>query len=181
LAPGSQVVPQYLETAGVLEPLRKLGFHVVGFGCATCIGNSGPLYESISKAIKEGNLIATAVLSGNRNFEDRIHQEVRANYLASPPMVVAYALAGSFRIDIVNESLGNDADGQSLPKFASLHFSKVSAQRPKLSDRSPMHVTWSWSVIQLLPTIFHLPEQFTRIALPVATCRVWVYRQEIFQ
>jgi aconitate hydratase len=112
LAPGSQVVPQYLEAAGVLEPLRELGFHVVGFGCTTCIGNSGPLDESISKAIKEGNLIATAVLSGNRNFESRIHQEVRANYLASPPLVVAYALAGSLRIDIVNESLGNDADGK---------------------------------------------------------------------
>ncbi|MFT5047099.1 MAG: aconitate hydratase [Porticoccaceae bacterium] len=112
LAPGSQVVPQYLEAAGVLEPLRELGFHVVGFGCTTCIGNSGPLDESISKAIKEGNLIATAVLSGNRNFEGRIHQEVRANYLASPPLVVAYALAGSLRIDIVNESLGNDADGK---------------------------------------------------------------------
>lgn len=112
LAPGSQVVPHYLDAAGVLEPLRELGFHVVGFGCTTCIGNSGPLEESISQAIEEENLIATAVLSGNRNFEGRIHQEVRANYLASPPLVVAYALAGSMRVDIVNDSLGTDTDGK---------------------------------------------------------------------
>lgn len=111
LAPGSQVVPHYLDDAGLLEPLRELGFHVVGFGCTTCIGNSGPLHESISKAIAEGDLITTAVLSGNRNFEGRIHQEVRANYLASPPLVVAYALAGNMGIDIVNEPLGNDPQG----------------------------------------------------------------------
>lgn len=112
LAPGSQVVPGYLDAAGLLHPLRELGFHVVGFGCTTCIGNSGPLPELVSKAIKEDDLVVTSVLSGNRNFEGRIHQEVKANYLASPPLVVAYALAGSMKIDLLNDPLGHDSNGQ---------------------------------------------------------------------
>ncbi len=111
LAPGSQTVPQYLGDAGLMEPLRELGFHVVGFGCTTCIGNSGPLPEPVSKAIHEKELIATSVLSGNRNFEGRIHADVRANYLMSPPLVVAYAIAGTMLADIVNSPLGQDADG----------------------------------------------------------------------
>jgi len=111
LAPGSQVVPRYLDAAGLMEPLRELGFHVVGFGCTTCIGNSGPLPETISRAIDEHDLIATSVLSGNRNFEGRIHPDVRANYLASPPLVVAYAIAGSMLADVVDEPLGQDPDG----------------------------------------------------------------------
>jgi len=111
LAPGSQVVPKYLHDAGLMDPLRELGFHVVGFGCTTCIGNSGPLPEAISEAIDARDLIATSVLSGNRNFEGRIHQDVRANYLASPPLVVAYAIAGSLLADVVNAPLGQDADG----------------------------------------------------------------------
>ena len=127
LAPGFHVVPRYLDAAGVLEPLRVLGFHVVVFGYTTCSGNSGPLDEPISKAIKQGNLTATAVLSGYRNFEGRIHQEARANYLASSPLVVAYALAGSLRVDIVNEPLGTVADGEPIflheiwPKAASIN------------------------------------------------------------
>ncbi|ASJ70866.1 aconitate hydratase AcnA [Granulosicoccus antarcticus] len=112
LAPGSQVVPQYLESAELMQPLRELGFHVVGFGCTTCIGNSGPLPEEVSQAIRKGKLVAASVLSGNRNFEGRIHQEVQTNYLASPPLVVAYALAGSMRIDLTTEPLGEDADGK---------------------------------------------------------------------
>ena len=112
LAPGSQVVPAYLEKAGLLKPLADLGFNVVGFGCTTCIGNSGPLPEPISQAIHQGKLLATAVLSGNRNFEGRIHADVRANYLASPPLVVAYALAGTMNIDPYSEPLGIGKDGQ---------------------------------------------------------------------
>jgi len=110
LAPGSQVVTEYLNEAGLMNDLEKLGFHVVGYGCATCIGNSGPLPEAVSQAIAEGDLSACSVLSGNRNFEGRIHAEVRMNYLASPPLVVAYALAGSMNIDLYKEPVGQDAD-----------------------------------------------------------------------
>ncbi len=111
LAPGSQVVTEYLKAAGLQAPLDALGFNLVGYGCTTCIGNSGPLPEAISAAIDEGNLTAAAVLSGNRNFEGRINPGVKANYLASPPLVVAYALAGSMTIDIATEPLGTSADG----------------------------------------------------------------------
>jgi aconitate hydratase len=111
-APGSKVVTDYLEKAGLWPYLEKLRFHLVGYGCTTCIGNSGPLPEPIGKAIKDNNLVAVSVLSGNRNFEGRINALCRANYLASPPLVVAYALAGRMDIDIVNESLGNDKSGK---------------------------------------------------------------------
>ncbi len=110
LAPGSRVVKGYLEGAGVLPYLEGLGFHVVGYGCTTCIGNSGPLAEPIASAIKENDLVAAAVLSGNRNFEGRVNPHVRANYLASPPLVVAYALAGTVDIDMGSEPLGFDAN-----------------------------------------------------------------------
>jgi aconitate hydratase len=111
LAPGSQVVPEYLERAGLMDALRAQRFNLVGFGCTTCIGNSGPLPEEIDNAIREADLVACAVLSGNRNFEGRIHPSVRANYLASPPLVVAYALAGRVDIDFSKEPLGKDKDG----------------------------------------------------------------------
>jgi aconitate hydratase len=111
LAPGSRVVTEYLEKAGLLESLAKLGFNVVGYGCTTCIGNSGPLPGEVVKAITSENLVAVSVLSGNRNFEGRIHPYVRANYLASPPLVVIYALAGTVDIDLENEPLGLDIDG----------------------------------------------------------------------
>ncbi len=111
LAPGSRVVTNYLEKPGLLDDLSALGFNVVGYGCTTCIGNSGPLRPEIEQAIKDNDLIATSVLSGNRNFEGRIHQLVKMNYLASPPLVVAYALAGSMDFDIVSEPLGEDQDG----------------------------------------------------------------------
>jgi aconitate hydratase len=112
LAPGSTVVRDYLAKAGLLDDLEALGFQVVGYGCTTCIGNSGPLAEPISEAIREGELAVCAVLSGNRNFEGRIHPDVRLNFLASPPLVVAYALAGVMDIDTGDEPLGQDGDGQ---------------------------------------------------------------------
>jgi aconitate hydratase len=112
LAPGSRVVTDYLQKAGLLPALEQLGFHVVGYGCTTCIGNSGPLPAPVSAAIKQGNLVAAAVLSGNRNFEGRVNPDVKANYLASPPLVVAYALAGTVDIDLDHEPLGHDRDGQ---------------------------------------------------------------------
>ena len=112
LAPGSKVVTEYLKDSGLLPYLEKIGFHIVGYGCTTCIGNSGPLPEPVMNAIQEGDLVAAAVLSGNRNFEGRIHANVRANYLASPPLVVAYALAGSMDVDLYNDPLGNDKQGK---------------------------------------------------------------------
>lgn len=112
LTPGSKVVTQYLKDAGVLEALEQLGFNVAGYGCATCIGNSGPLPEEVSEAIQAGDLTVAAVLSGNRNFEGRIHPQVKANYLASPPLVVAYALAGTVDIDLAHEPIGYGKDGQ---------------------------------------------------------------------
>jgi len=112
LAPGSKVVMNYYDRAGLTPYLEKLGFHLVGYGCTTCIGNSGPLADEISAAVQEGDLAVVAVLSGNRNFEGRINPDVRMNYLASPPLVVAYALAGTMDIDLATEPLGTGADGQ---------------------------------------------------------------------
>ncbi|HKY61013.1 MAG TPA: aconitate hydratase AcnA [Gemmatimonadota bacterium] len=114
LAPGSMVVTEYLEAAGLMDDLEALGFHLVGYGCTTCIGNSGPLPAAISKAIEDHGLVACSVLSGNRNFEGRINPDTRANYLASPPLVVAYALAGRMDIDLLSEPLGEDADGKAM-------------------------------------------------------------------
>ncbi len=114
LAPGSQVVSAYLEAAGLQEDLDAVGFNLVGYGCTTCIGNSGPLQKELSDAIAENDLIATSVLSGNRNFEGRISPDVRANYLASPPLVVAYALAGDMNLDIVNDPIAQDKDGNDV-------------------------------------------------------------------
>ena len=111
LAPGSRAVTEYLRGADLLEPLEKLGFAVAGYGCTTCIGNSGPLDAPVAKAIEENDLIVAAVLSGNRNFEGRIHPLVRASYLASPPLVVAFALAGTVDIDLTTEPLGTDRTG----------------------------------------------------------------------
>jgi aconitate hydratase len=114
LAPGSKVVSEYYERAGLTPYLDELGFNLVGYGCTTCIGNSGPLPEEISAAVSEGDLVVCAVLSGNRNFEARIHGEVKANYLASPPLVVAYALAGRMDVDLLEEPLGRGSDGEDV-------------------------------------------------------------------
>ena len=112
LGPGSLVVTDYLKKAGVLDDLEKLGFYVVGYGCTTCIGNSGPLPDAVSKGIAENDLAVASVLSGNRNFEGRVHAEIKMNYLASPPLVVAYAIAGTVDIDLTTEPLGTGSDGQ---------------------------------------------------------------------
>jgi aconitate hydratase len=114
LAPGSRVVTDYLQKAGLLADLEALGFYTVGYGCTTCIGNSGPLKPEISEAVRAGDLIACAVLSGNRNFEGRVHPEIKMNFLASPPLVVAYALAGSLDVDITREPLGSGKDGKPI-------------------------------------------------------------------
>ena len=114
LAPGSQVVQDYLKEAELQKPLDKLGFNIVGFGCTTCIGNSGPLAPEISATIGKHNLVASAVLSGNRNFEGRVNPDVRANYLASPPLVVAYALAGSMQVDLTRDPIGKDKQGKDV-------------------------------------------------------------------
>jgi aconitate hydratase len=114
LGPGSRVVTDYLEKAGVLTDLEKLGFYVVGYGCTTCIGNSGPLPVEVSAGIAAGDLVVASVLSGNRNFEGRVHPEVKANYLASPPLVVAYAIAGTVRIDLTKEPIGQDSSGKDV-------------------------------------------------------------------
>jgi aconitate hydratase len=112
LAPGSRVVSSYLSKAGLISYMEELGFHIVGYGCTTCIGNSGPLPEHVAQAVDEGNLVVSSVLSGNRNFEGRVHARVKASYLASPPLVVAYALAGRTDIDLTTEPLGMGSDGE---------------------------------------------------------------------
>src|SRR5262249_37786973 len=112
LAPGSKVVMDYFENAGVVPAMEELGFNLVGYGCTTCIGNSGPLPPPVAKAVTDGKLTVAAVLSGNRNFEGRVNPLVKANYLASPPLVVAYALAGSVDVDLKNEPLGDGSDGK---------------------------------------------------------------------
>ncbi len=114
LAPGSKVVTDYLKQAGLMPYLEKLGFYLVGYGCTTCIGNSGPLLEPITNAIQKNDIVTSAVLSGNRNFEGRIHPQVRANWLASPPLVVAYALTGSTRVDLSREPIGHNAEGDAI-------------------------------------------------------------------
>ena len=114
LAPGSKVVTDYYEKAGLTQDLEDLGFYTVGYGCTTCIGNSGPLIEEVSAAVQQNDLAVTAVLSGNRNFEGRINPDVKMNYLASPPLVIAYSLAGSMNFDFETDALGKDQDGNDV-------------------------------------------------------------------
>jgi aconitate hydratase len=135
LAPGSQVVTDYLSDAGLLVDLEEIGFAVVGYGCTTCIGNSGPLPDAVSSAIKEGQLIACSVLSGNRNFEGRVHADVRMNFLASPPLVVAYALAGTTDIDFASEPIGLDTQGQPVM------LSDIWPQTQEINRAVDAHVT----------------------------------------
>src|SRR5215217_4440493 len=142
LAPGSKVVTEYYDDAGLTKYLEELGFHTVGYGCTTCIGNSGPLPEPISEAVGEGDLVVCAVLSGNRNFEARIHSEVKANYLASPPLVVAYALAGRMDLDLTTEPLGQDEDGNDVylsdlwPKPDEIHATIRESVRGEMFQRT---------------------------------------------
>jgi aconitate hydratase len=141
LAPGSRVVTDYLAAAGLQEPLDTLGFQLVGYGCTTCIGNSGPLSDEISQAVRDDELAVCAVLSGNRNFEGRIHPLVRASYLASPPLVVAYALAGSISIDLEHEPLGTDGDGADVylrdlwPSSSEVRAAIEASVTPELFER----------------------------------------------
>ncbi|MCC5907324.1 MAG: aconitate hydratase AcnA [Balneolaceae bacterium] len=141
LAPGSRVVTEYLNEAGLTDFMDQLGFNLVGYGCTTCIGNSGPLPEAVENAVKEGDLIVAGVLSGNRNFEGRIHPYVKANYLASPPLVVAYALAGTVDIDLANEPLGKDKEGNDVylrdvwPTTDEIAEFLDNAIRPELFDK----------------------------------------------
>ena len=127
------MVTDYLKAANVLDDLEALGFDVVGYGCTTCIGNSGPLAEPVAKAIDDGGLVVAAVLSGNRNFEGRIHALVKASYLASPPLVVAYALAGSLRKDLTTEPLGKDQNGQDV--YPARHLAEPGRGRQGDQDR----------------------------------------------
>ena len=135
LAPGSQVVTDYLKDAGVLGDLETLGFHVVGYGCTTCIGNSGPLPEPVANAIDEGDLTVCSVLSGNRNFEGRIHAQIKTNYLASPPLVVAYAIAGSMTRDLYNDPLGKDTDGELV------YLKDIWPTNQEIQDAVASHIT----------------------------------------
>jgi len=157
LAPGSRVVTVYLEKAGLLTYLEALRFHVVGYGCTTCIGNSGPLPEPVSAAIHDNNLVVVSVLSGNRNFEGRIHPEVRASYLASPPLVVAYALAGSVDKDLEEEPLGDDPDGQPVylreiwPSPEEIRKTIAIAVKPELFAEEYAHVFTGDDRWKLLP------------------------------
>jgi len=176
LAPGSRVVEGYLKQAGLLPYLEQLGFHIVGFGCTTCIGNSGPLPEEVSQAIQEGELVVSSVLSGNRNFEGRVHPESRSNFLASPPLVVAYALAGRADIDMYNEPLGIGRDGEPVcgtaspaaagrstsgtivqPTFRSRPSSSACRARCSPSPISAARACWSRSATPSPPTTSRPP------------------------
>ena len=175
LAPGSRVVTEYLEEAGLTEYMDKLGFNLVGYGCTTCIGNSGPLPEAVETAIKEGDLIAAGVLSGNRNFEGRIHPWVKANYLASPPLVVAYALAGTVHIDLANEPIGKDKDGKDVylkeiwPTTEEIAEHLDSAIRPELFEKmySDIFESETWDKIPVRGgDLFEWDENSTYIQEP---------------
>mgnify|MGYP003815263073 CR=1 FL=1 len=161
LNPGSRVVTDYLQKAGLLEPLAELGFALAGYGCATCIGNSGPLDEAVASAVKQNKLAAAAVISGNRNFEGRVHPLVQANYLASPALVVAYALAGTVEIDLENEPLGQDPHGQPVflrdlwPSTAEVNAAIAAHVTPELFKASYQNIFAGdpdWQAVQSTPS-----------------------------
>ena len=176
LAPGSQVVSDYYAAAGLQQDLDALGYNLVGYGCTTCIGNSGPLPEPIAEAVDEGDLVVAAVLSGNRNFEGRIHPQVRANYLASPPLVVAYALAGSMRVDLRNDPLGEGADGKPVylkdiwPSNAEIQDTIRKALTPEMFRRRYANVQQGpeeWRKVKVKPGVtFEWDRSSTYIAHP---------------
>jgi aconitate hydratase len=166
LAPGSKVVTEYLVRAGLLPYLEQLGFNLVGYGCTTCIGNSGPLPEPISKAIEQGSLVAASVLSGNRNFEGRVHGEVRANYLASPPLVVAYALAGTVDLDPLSDPLGVGKDGRPvLLKELWPTRSEIQAAVDTCIDRAMFERVYG--------DIFNGDEEWKRLRVPTGDQYAW--------
>jgi aconitate hydratase len=176
LAPGSRVVTDYLVAADLMKPLEALGFHVAGYGCTTCIGNSGPLPEEVSAGIAEGDLTVAAVLSGNRNFEGRIHAQVKANYLASPPLVIAYALAGTVDIDLTNDALGTDKNGQPVylkdiwPTTQEVQDAMNKAVRPELFKAQYANVfsaNETWNKIEIPEgKIYEWDKDSTYIAEP---------------
>ncbi len=156
LAPGSRVVTEYLRDAGLTPYLEQLGFHTVGYGCTTCIGNSGPLPEPVAEAVTKNDLVAAAVLSGNRNFEGRVHSQVRANYLASPPLVVAYAIAGRMDIDLTTQPLGKGRDGKSV------YLKDVWPTQREIADAIAKSVTTE-KFKQQYATVFTGNERWNRI------------------
>ncbi|MBW3540045.1 MAG: aconitate hydratase AcnA [Planctomycetes bacterium] len=176
LAPGSRVVTEYLAKAGLNEPLDRLGFNLVGYGCTTCIGNSGPLPEPISRAVGEHDLVVSAVLSGNRNFEGRINPDVRANYLASPPLVVAYALAGTTDIDLTTEPLGKSSQGEEVylrdiwPSRQEITETLADAMDPEMFREQYAHATEGpeeWRAIEVTGgDLFEWDEHSTYVQEP---------------
>ncbi len=156
LAPGSQVVTDYLEKAGLNDDLDALGFNLVGYGCTTCIGNSGPLDVELEKAVVDNGLTVCGVLSGNRNFEGRIHQNVKANYLASPPLVVAYAIAGNLKIDLFNDALGQDKDGNDV------YLKDIWPSNQEIKDTVKMALT-SEMFIERYANVFEGPKEWQEV------------------
>jgi aconitate hydratase len=190
LAPGSLVVTEYLKAANLIDPLAQLGFNVVGYGCTTCIGNSGPLPGEVAKAVIGSDIVAAAVISGNRNFEGRVHPLVKANYLASPPLVVAYALAGTVDIDLENEPLGTGQDGQPVylrdiwPSSAEVAEVVAGCVRTAMFDERYADVfegSQMWQEIKVAggdlyawdenSTYIHHPPYFQHLTLEVATVK----------
>ncbi|MFL5929758.1 MAG: aconitate hydratase [Gaiellaceae bacterium] len=176
LAPGSKVVTEYFERAGLTQYLEQLGFHTVGYGCTTCIGNSGPLPDEISEAVDQGDLVVCSVLSGNRNFEARIHPEVKANYLASPPLVVAYALAGRMDLDLIEEPIGVGSDGEDVylrdlwPSAQEVHDTIVSSVQKEMFERTYADVFTGDERWRALPVpegdLYEWDESSTYVRLP---------------
>jgi aconitate hydratase len=166
LAPGSRVVTDYLEKANLLTELEQLGFYNVGYGCTTCIGNSGPLPEEVSKTIKQHDLHVCSVLSGNRNFEGRVHPEVRMNYLASPPLVVAYAIAGRMDIDLYNEPLGQDFDGKEI------YLRDLWPSQKEIADHVHEHLKAEMFRTQYA-SVFEGNEEWNSLDIPAGEIYAW--------
>jgi aconitate hydratase len=166
LAPGSRVVTDYLDKAGLTDPLRQLGFHTVGYGCTTCIGNSGPLPDAVAAAVTSGELVASAVLSGNRNFEGRVNPLVKANYLASPPLVVAYALAGTTDIDLTTEPLGQDPQGHDV------YLKEIWPSDTEIAD-AIAHSIQPEMFLQQYSHAFDANEMWNRIAISGGDLYAW--------
>ncbi|WP_040708026.1 MULTISPECIES: aconitate hydratase AcnA [Oceanibaculum] len=166
LAPGSQVVTDYLEAAGLQKSLDQVGFNLVGYGCTTCIGNSGPLPEPIANAVDEGDLLVCSVLSGNRNFEGRVHPQVKANYLASPPLVVAYALAGTMKLDLTTEPLGTGSDGKPV------YLKDIWPSNKEIQDAMEKSLT-AEMFKRRYANVFQGPEQWQAIDTPESLTYSW--------